>query len=186
MGLYRAMLTLAAPLLLGFVLLRLLRRRETTADLRQRLGRDAPATPGAIWLHGASNGELTSARPLIDALLNAFPNHPLVITANTTTGRALATGWSLPNTNTRLAPFDFRWALARFRARVRPVALIVLENELWPNRLDTATEPVITTAPRPRSSMPGSRRAVSTTGATQLSCTIWRSRAASCRSKRPE
>ncbi|MDJ0828055.1 MAG: glycosyltransferase N-terminal domain-containing protein [Rhodobacter sp.] len=148
MGLYRAILTLVAPVVLLVLAIRVLRGVETRADLRQRLGHQAEARPDAIWLHGASNGELTSARPLVDALRAAFPARPLVITANTTTGRALAAAWRLDDTAARLAPVDTRAALRRFRAAWRPAVQIVLENELWPNRLATASEPVLVVGAR--------------------------------------
>ncbi|MFO1174326.1 MAG: glycosyltransferase N-terminal domain-containing protein [Paracoccaceae bacterium] len=53
---------------------------------------DAPL----IWVHGASNGELTAARPLIAALIRRVPEAELLVTTNSRTGRALAAGWSLP------------------------------------------------------------------------------------------
>ncbi|MDF0600085.1 glycosyltransferase N-terminal domain-containing protein [Psychromarinibacter sp. C21-152] len=138
---YRLFLALAAPLALLRLWLRRLRGRDSAADLAQRLGRGS-GTPGAIWLHGASNGELASARPLIAALLHTVPDTPLVVTANTASGRALVAGWGLPRVTARLAPLDTRAALRRFRRAWRPRLLIVMENELWPNRLATAREPV--------------------------------------------
>ena len=98
-------------------------------DLRQRLVLEpGPALPVAIWLHGASMGELASARPIAEALA---AHHPLLITANSATGRALAQGWGLPAT---LAPLDVPGALARFLARHRPRLAISIEAEIWPNR----------------------------------------------------
>lgn len=115
MGLLGAALRLAAPL--------------AGPDLRQRLVMaDAPEVPGAIWLHGASVGELASARPIAEALA---AHHPLLVTANSATGRALAQGWGLPAT---LAPLDVPGALARFLAQHRPRLAISIEAEIWPNR----------------------------------------------------
>lgn len=98
-------------------------------ELRQRLVLDSgPAVPGAIWLHGASMGELASARPIAEALA---AHHPLLVTANSATGRTLAQGWGLPAT---LAPLDVPGALARFLARHRPRLAVSIEAEIWPNR----------------------------------------------------
>lgn len=144
---YRFIASLLAPVLAAGLGWRLLRGRESLNDLAQRLGGGA-GKPGAIWLHGASNGELTSARRLIEALLRQHPDRHLIVTCNTTTGRDLVAGWQLPHVTAQLAPLDYRWALARFRARWRPVVLVVLENELWPNRIVTAREPVVCIAAR--------------------------------------
>lgn len=146
---YRLFLSLFAPVLLARLLLRRLRGAETAADLRQRLGgATAPARPGAIWLHGASMGELAAARSLLTALLHTLPGVHLVVTANTVSGRDMVTGWDLPRTEARLAPLDLRWALWRFRRAWRPRLLIVLENELWPNRLATARCPAMVVGAR--------------------------------------
>ena len=97
---------------------------------------DLPEGAGPlIWLHAASNGELAAARPVIAALRAALPDLRLLITANSLTGRDLARGWALPRTRARLAPHDDSATLARFLDAARPVALVVIENELWPNRL---------------------------------------------------
>ena len=133
MFLYRLLLTLAAPFIaLG------LARRDRRAGLDERLGGNGPgaARRGAvIWLHAASNGELTAARPLIDALLARDARLWLVITCNSATGRALAQGWGLPRTEVRLAPLDYRLCVRRFLGNWQPDALIIIENELWPNRI---------------------------------------------------
>ena len=137
---YRLLLTILAPFLTLLAVLRLLRGRESLRDLTERLGGGrGQASQGVIWLHGASNGELTSATALVRALLAAFPKRALLITCNTPSARRLVQSWDLPRVHARLAPVDLRWVLARFRARWHPAALIVLENELWPNRIATAT-----------------------------------------------
>lgn len=102
------------------------------ADFRQRLGGgEEPARTGGAWLHGASVGELASARVLIAALAGEMP---LIVTANTVTGRATAAAMGCP---AALAPLDTPQALARFLDRHRPRVAITVENELWPNRAAT-------------------------------------------------
>lgn len=91
-----------------------------------------------VWLHGASNGELAAARPVIAALRSALPGLRLVVTANSLSGRDLVQGLALPGTAVRLAPHDDTRTLKRFLDAARPAALIVIENELWPNRLRLA------------------------------------------------
>lgn len=131
---YRAIMALALPLLAGHALVQRLRGQMPPGALAERLG-GGGAGPVDLWLHGASNGELTSARWLIEALIAARPGLRLVITANSASGRALVAGWGLPGVAARLAPFDTPGAVRRFRRGWRPGALVVLENELWPERI---------------------------------------------------
>lgn len=96
--------------------------------LRERLAlATRPEAQGGIWLHGASVGELNSARMLVGALSDL----PLIVTANTTTGRDLALGWGV---SARLAPLDAPGAVARFLEAWQPRVLVTVESEFWPNR----------------------------------------------------
>ncbi|WP_413876081.1 3-deoxy-D-manno-octulosonic acid transferase [Albidovulum sp.] len=130
MLLYRLILRLSALALR-------LRAAFAPGSVTERLARpDLPEGTGPlIWLHAASNGELAAARPVLAALRAALPGLRLLVTANSLTGRDLARGWALPGTRARLAPHDDTATLARFLDTARPVALVMIENELWPNRL---------------------------------------------------
>ncbi|KAA9010191.1 3-deoxy-D-manno-octulosonic acid transferase [Histidinibacterium aquaticum] len=131
MILYRLLLSIAVPVLISRLLWRRLRREDGPGSLSARLKGPDPE-PGALWIHGASNGELASARPLAAALA-ARTGRPLLVTANTATGRTLAEGWDIPRTQATLAPLDFRASLRRPLSRVS--GLLLLENEIWPNRI---------------------------------------------------
>ena len=132
MVLYRLILSLALPVLILRLALRAARGRETWAELAERLGGgSAAAKPGALWLHAASNGELTSALGLLKELRDRRPGLDVIVTTNSRTGRALARAQGM---TARLAPLDARWCVCRFLARHTPRALVSLESEIWPNR----------------------------------------------------
>ncbi|WP_226341244.1 3-deoxy-D-manno-octulosonic acid transferase [Gemmobacter serpentinus] len=134
---YRMILSALTPVLAGLVLVQRLRGRVGRAALSERLGRAAQPAAGqnVVWLHGASNGELTSARWLIADLLRARPDLHIVITCNSWTARAMVRDWGLPRVTAQLAPFDTPGATRRMIARSGAKALIFIENELWPERI---------------------------------------------------
>ena len=110
--------------------------------IRARLGRVAPTRQvDRIWLHAASNGELASARPVIDALL-AQGRH-LLITVNTDSALALGNGWGLEHTSVTLAPVDLPGPTCRVLRNWRITAHITLESDLWPIRILNTPGPVL-------------------------------------------
>lgn len=131
MILYQLLMVLALPVLLGLALAR--------GGLRERLGLVPRPGPGPrLWLHGASNGELTSARWVLAALVAARPGLQVLVTANSATGRALVAGWGLPGVTAAFAPLDSAGAPGRVLDRWEPQALVIVENELWPSRIAAA------------------------------------------------
>jgi len=133
MLMYRIVMALALP----FVVASLLVRRSQF--LHERLGFGPPAPAGkTLWLHGASNGELTSARKVLQAVLDGEPTVQVLVTCNTQTGRAMVHGWHLPRVTVALAPFDTGGAAGRVLRRWQPRALVIIENELWPARIAAA------------------------------------------------
>ena len=127
--LYRLIIALVWP----FLMLARLGRGESWGDVHERLGGASAAGP-VLWLHGASNGEVASARWLVARLRQARPGLPVLVTCNTVTARAMVQGWQMPGVTAALAPVDAGFAVARFLRRWQPVVLISLEGEVWPNR----------------------------------------------------
>ncbi len=134
---YRLILIVLTPLVALRLLWALARRRETLQGLGERLGLGrGPAGAGVrLWLHGASLGELNAARALIERILAANADMGILVTCNSYTARAMVAGWGLARLEVRLAPLDAPLIVAHFLRRWHPVAMITLENELWPARI---------------------------------------------------
>lgn len=133
MLLYRILMALLVPILL----LRLAR----SGHLSERLGFGPRPAPGpSLWLHGASNGELASARWVLEAVLAARPGLQLLVTVNTATARAMVAGWHLPGVTVAFAPLDGWGAAGRVLRRWQPLGLVLIENELWPARIAAAAQ----------------------------------------------
>ena len=136
--LYSLLWTLALP----FVLLRLVwRARRQPAYLKhvgERFGRYRAATPGRlIWVHAVSVGETRAAEPLIRALMARWPDHSVLITHMTPTGRATSKALFRDDVRVLRAylPYDLGWLVHRFLRHFRPDFGLVMETELWPNLL---------------------------------------------------
>jgi 3-deoxy-D-manno-octulosonic-acid transferase len=129
---------------LPFVLLRLWRRGRKEPGYRQHIGERLgfydhfarqPASP-LIWVHAVSVGETRAAQPLIDSLLATYPQHKILLTHMTATGRA--TGQQLFAAQAERViqgyfPYDTGWMCARFLRHFKPQICILMETEVWPN-----------------------------------------------------
>jgi 3-deoxy-D-manno-octulosonic-acid transferase len=103
------------------------------AHVGERFGRRAAPGPGPwLWVHAVSVGETRAAQPLVAALLARYPDHGLLLTHGTPTGRE--TGEQLFGDRVARAylPYDLPWAVNRFLRAWRPRAGILMETELWP------------------------------------------------------
>lgn len=137
----RLLYTLLWIVILPVALLRLVWRARKEPGyvhhVGERLGRydDIPAQGPWLWVHAVSVGETRAAQPLVEALLAAHPNHRVLLTHMTPTGRQ--TGQQLFGANARVqqcyVPYDVPWLVRRFLRHFRPEAALLMETEVWPN-----------------------------------------------------
>ena len=140
--LYSLCFYLAQPL----VWLRLLWRARKQPEYLHHLGERYacyPARPEGrlLWLHVVSVGETRAAEPLIKALLAQYPEHGLLLTHMTPTGRAVGAELIAklgPRLNQTYLPYDLPDACARFLEHFRPDFGLLMETELWPNLIAAA------------------------------------------------
>ena len=130
--------SLALYLLLPFALVRLLvrarRQRAYLNNWGERLGYyAAQPVSRVIWLHAVSVGEARAAQPLVLALSAAYPQHRLLVTYMTPTGRQ--TGIELFGDSVCHAylPYDLPGSTQRFLRHFQPKLGIMMETEIWPN-----------------------------------------------------
>jgi 3-deoxy-D-manno-octulosonic-acid transferase len=140
----RFLYTLAIFALLPWAVLHLLwRARRQPEYLRhwdERFGLYADAVPPdsfLIWIHAVSVGETRAAQPLIAALRSRYPDHRILLTHMTPTGRATAATLYGDAVTSIYLPYDTPWAMRRFLRHFRPALGIIMETELWPNLVAT-------------------------------------------------
>ena len=88
-----------------------------------------------VWIHAVSVGEVLLARVLVRELRRHRPNLRVFLTVGTPTGRRVAEPLLDDKTCVVYVPTDFYYSMMRAFRRVNPRALILVENEIWPNML---------------------------------------------------
>ena len=139
----RLLYNLAFPFVLvillpGF-LFRMIKRGKYRHKFGQRFALYSPrvrqklARGGWTWVHAVSVGEVLIARKLILEMKRRDPALRVVLSTTTSTGFALAvrekSDWLEPIYN----PVDFLWSVRHAVRLIRPVRLILVEAEIWPN-----------------------------------------------------
>lgn len=132
--LYNLALWLALPWVLG----RLWWRGRVEPGYRravaERFGRyrSRGAHP-VIWIHAVSIGETRAARPLVALLRSRFPDHELLITHMTATGREAAMELYGGEATLAWLPYDYPFAVRAFLRHFTPRIGILVETEVWFN-----------------------------------------------------
>lgn len=96
-----------------------------------------PGTRPRVLIHGVSVGEVKGAQALIDRLRERRPDLEVVLTATTDTGMEMARKL-YPDVCVARYPLDLSPVVRRFFKRVDPVAIVLVELEVWPNFLREA------------------------------------------------
>lgn len=135
-ALYSLLTLIALPFALLYHWYRSVSRGRKSA-FSERFGSLPPETKQLLkgkqtfWLHAVSVGEVIAARPLLKGLRRSYPDHLLVLTVTTETGRSVAEKDGLADV-VAYFPFDIGFAVCRLLDSVMPQAIIIMETEIWP------------------------------------------------------
>lgn len=139
---YPLAIALATPLYRLLVWRKSKHKPSYQREINERFGQffaPAPIAPrGVIWCHAVSLGELNTAYPLLQKLLDL--GFGLWISSTTQTGfdRAavlFADEIAAGRVAHSFVPIDRMAVLERFLAHIRPVCVLFIETELWANML---------------------------------------------------
>lgn len=137
--LYNLLFPLALLLFLPGYALKMLRRGNYREKFGQRLGLYDRETRRRIsggrhtWMHAVSVGEVMIALKLAATMKQGEPALRVVLTTTTTTGFALAQRQAPAWMEVMYTPLDF-WPVMRAAfALIRPIRIILVEAEVWPN-----------------------------------------------------
>ena len=136
----RYIYTLLWYLILPLLFLRLWWRGRKNPGYRQHIGErfghyDFPSLKQSIWVHAVSLGEIIAVVPLIKTLVKRYPQHSIVVTTMTPTGRDRAKTALGDSVILCYLPYEYPLVINRFIKRINPNLVIITEMEIWPNLL---------------------------------------------------
>jgi 3-deoxy-D-manno-octulosonic-acid transferase len=136
---YNLLYPLGLLLFLPGQIAKLFRRGNYRHKFGQRLGiyaRDVQARLAShrcTWIHAVSVGEVAIALKLSAKLKELDPKFFCVLTTTTTTGFAFATQEADEGMEVLYSPLDFWPVMRRAYAVIRPIRVVLVEAEVWPN-----------------------------------------------------
>ncbi|HVL37567.1 MAG TPA: 3-deoxy-D-manno-octulosonic acid transferase [Burkholderiales bacterium] len=131
---YSALLALAVPIAMARLWWRGRREPGYREHVAERLGRYAlPRAEKLLWVHAVSVGEARAAAPLVRALQAAAPDHQVLLTCTTASGRATIKQVYGESVLVAYLPYDTPAAVQRFLEHFRPRLGVLMETEVWPN-----------------------------------------------------
>ncbi len=138
----RRLYTFILYLLLPYILLRLYRKGRLNPGYRQRIAErfmlNSVNRSVDIWIHAVSLGEVVAVTPLIERLLTK--NHRLLVTTMTPTGSQQVQNTFGARVAHQYIPYDLPWCTKRFFKLWQPQLGIIMETELWPNLIYSASQ----------------------------------------------
>ncbi len=122
-----------------YLLFKILTSKRYRSGLNQRFGITTKRTgskPG-IWVHGASVGEIITAKSIIERIDKEFPEWETFISATTNTGFSVAERY-FSDKAVFYFPADLSWITKKVLLKKRPGFILLVELEIWPNFLISA------------------------------------------------
>ena len=134
----RSLYTFMLWLLLPYVFFRLLLRARKQPDYLRHIGErfgfySVACDKPVIWLHAVSVGETRASQSLVARLRTSFPNHQILLTHTTPTGRNAGEQLYGDSVLRVYLPYDYPFAINRFLSHFRPQLGILMETEIWFN-----------------------------------------------------
>jgi 3-deoxy-D-manno-octulosonic-acid transferase len=131
---YTALLWLLLPYVFFHLWWRSRKQPEYLVHVAERFGRyTVKADKPVIWLHTVSVGETRAAATLVERLRERYPQHQILLTHTTPTGRAASEQLYGDDVLRVYLPYDYPFAVERFLEHFKPQLGVLLETEVWFN-----------------------------------------------------
>jgi len=93
---------------------------------------------GLIWVHAVSVGELLAVAPLVQRMLQEWPDKAVLITNTTPTGSEQTQKLFGDRVEHTWFPFDIPLVTGAFLRHWAPQLIVMVETEIWPNLMVSA------------------------------------------------
>ena len=143
--LYRVLTTLIYPLLLIYIFIRKLKKKEDPIRYKEKIFIShfniVRKETKLIWFHAASIGEFKSIIPIIEEL-NTSHNYQFLISTTTLSSSNLAKEElkRFDNVQHRFFPFDVSFLINKFLLLWKPDMIFLVDSEIWPNLIFKANQ----------------------------------------------
>ncbi|KAF2537907.1 hypothetical protein F2Q70_00006770 [Brassica cretica] len=140
--LYRALTYSASPFLHLHTRWRRLRGLEHSRRWHERFGHPSAIRPpgSLVWFHAVSLGEGMAAIPVIRRCSEMKPEMTILMTTTTVSAFEVIKKQLPVGVLHQFAPLDTPVAIDRFLGYWKPNAIVIMENELWPNLIMSAAQ----------------------------------------------
>uniref|UniRef100_A0A0D3EI31 lipid IVA 3-deoxy-D-manno-octulosonic acid transferase n=2 Tax=Brassica oleracea var. oleracea TaxID=109376 RepID=A0A0D3EI31_BRAOL len=140
--LYRALTYSASPFLHLHMRWRRLRGLEHSRRWHERFGHPSAVRPpgSLVWFHAVSLGEGMAAIPVIRRCSEMKPEMTILMTTTTVSAFEVIKKQLPVGVLHQFAPLDTPVAIDRFLGYWKPNAIVIMENELWPNLIMSAAQ----------------------------------------------
>ena len=138
--LYNTLITILYPLVINrYIKKRLANGKEDKQRFNERTGRPRLKRPEGklIWLHGASVGESVSMLPLIQKILDTYPDAHVMVTTGTVTSADVMNKRLPDRAFHQFIPIDNPIFTTRFVKHWQPDVALWFESEFWPAMLSS-------------------------------------------------
>lgn len=132
---YNTLITILYPLVIKrYIKKRQENGKEDIKRFNERIGRPNMKRPDGklVWLHGASVGESVSMLPLIQKILDTYPEAHVMVTTGTVTSADVMQKRLPERAFHQFIPIDNPIFTARFLKHWHPDVALWFESELWP------------------------------------------------------
>lgn len=134
-GIYNNLIRVLYPLVIkSYIKKRQLNGKEDPKRANERIGQPSKERPEGklIWLHGASVGESLSMLPLINKLLENYPDAHIMVTTGTVTSADVMNKRLPQRAFHQYIPIDNPTFVSRFLNHWKPDLVLWFESDLWP------------------------------------------------------